>query len=192
MHGKPSEPWLTLGSSRPLPKDEAAPVPRATFGSLPLPEDEMPPPPDPRIAAARQAGQTLTAKWLEKTTAPQPAPLVLAVTALQRARTEAAKAAGWVQDTYFNDWARRNVERAEMPAEWTKARTLYENYLANAPFYGQDGDEQKEVVQALATETQWGRMMATLPVAKVRRGSGMYYALKCKPRDKKPRRKRGG
>jgi len=165
--------------------------PRSNLGSLPLPEDEKTPPPDPRIAELLAEGKPFFAKRLEARLKPPPDQLVVAVTALQRARVEAAKAAGWVQDTYFKDWALRNVERAATPDEWTQARILYADYRANARFYGKDRHEQTAVEQTLPTETMWGRMMATLPnVAKKRRGSGMYYALKLKrPKKGKATRK---
>ncbi|MEQ1685760.1 MAG: hypothetical protein ABL916_19105 [Burkholderiaceae bacterium] len=156
------------------------------LGSLPLPEDEKTPPPDPRIAELLAEGKPFFAKRLEARLKPPPDQLVIAITALQRARDKAAEAAGWVQDMYFRNWLLRNVERATTPAEWTKARVLYEDYCKNARFYGKDWHEEAAVEQTLPTETRWGRMMATLPdVAKQRRGEGMYYALTLQREKKK-------
>ena len=150
--------------------------PRLKPGSLPLPEDEKNPPIDPRVIEARDKGMPWIAKRLEKMTKPRTPVIAVAVTALQVARADAATAAGWVRDVFFSDWIGRCVEEAQTPAKWTQARTLYEDYLAHARFYGKNTAEKKAVVQELATETQWGRMMA-MHFQKKRRSAGWYYPL---------------
>jgi len=114
--------------------------------------------------------------------------LVTAVTALQEARAEAEKQAGWLQDLVFDDWIARCVEEANDPREWTQARVLYEDYLSHARTIADREPIKREyrsvteakrrvALQALATETMWGRIMATL-YPKKRRGKGWYYPLR--------------
>lgn len=100
-------------------------------------------------------------------------------TALQKARTRVEELAGAARDAAFDDWVRRCVVSAEIPSEWTQARVLHENYLAHAQRYGRTREQRAQSVLALATETQWGRMMATV-FPKKRRASGWYYPLRCK------------
>lgn len=103
-------------------------------------------------------------------------------TALQKARAMAEELAGAARNAAFDDWVCRCVGTAKTPDEWTQARVLYENYIAHAQRFGRTREQRMLSVQGLATETQWGRMMATLAtqVAKKRRASGWYYSLKCK------------
>lgn len=100
-------------------------------------------------------------------------------TELQKARAKAEELACAIRSEAFDDWVRRCVVAAELPSEWTQARTLYENYLSHARTYGRNRSQQAESVRELATETTWGRMMATL-FQKKRRGSGWHYPLKLK------------
>lgn len=101
-------------------------------------------------------------------------------TKLQRARALAEEAANAVRTAAFEDWIRRSVCEAKTPAEWTQARVLYDNYIAHAQRFGDNREQRVQSVQALATETQWGRMMGTLYANKKRRASGWYYPLRCK------------
>lgn len=158
------------------------------LGSLPLPEDEKSPPPDPRVQELREKGLEWEAKRLEARLEPPPPYVDVAITALKRARAEAATAADWVQDTYFRDWAVRCVVAAKTPAEWTQARVLYEDYLWNARFYGKDRVEKTALTVALATETQWGRMMARLFPTKKRRSTGWFYPLQLQRKGRKARK----
>jgi hypothetical protein len=101
------------------------------------------------------------------------------LTALQKARAKAEKLACAVRSEAFDDWIRRCVVTAPTPSEWTQARALYENYLVHARAYGRNRTEKRLSVQELATETQCGRMMATL-FPKKRRSTGWHYPLRCK------------
>lgn len=103
-------------------------------------------------------------------------------TALQKARAKAEELAGTARNAAFEGWALANVVPAKTPREWTQARTLYENYIAFAQQFGRNREQREMSVQALATETQWGRMMATLAsqVPKKRRAAGWYYAIRLK------------
>lgn len=101
------------------------------------------------------------------------------VSALQQARAKAEELTGAVRSAAFDDWVRRCVVDAQTPSEWTQARTLYESYIAHARRFGDNRAQRSQSVLALATETQWGRMMATLFVKK-RRSAGWYYPLRCK------------
>jgi hypothetical protein len=71
----------------------------------------------------------------------------------------------------------RCVVDAQTPSEWTQASTLYENYIAHARRFGENRAQRSQSVLALATQTQWGRMMATL-FPKTRRSAGWFYPLK--------------
>lgn len=104
-----------------------------------------------------------------------------AITGLQQARAEAAKQAGWVQDLFFSAWISNCVEGADDPRQWTRASVLYENYLHRARKFSQKQKrlEQQAALEALATETQWGRWMATR-YPKKRRTAGFYYPLRLK------------
>lgn len=103
-------------------------------------------------------------------------------TPLQAARAKAEELAGAVRNAAFDDWTRRCVVMADDPREWTQARVLYENYLVHARTYGGNRSQKALAAQARATETQWGRMMATLAsdIPKKRRSAGWYYPLRCK------------
>jgi hypothetical protein len=100
-------------------------------------------------------------------------------TALQAARKKVEEFAGPVRDAAFDDWVRRSVVPAKVPAEWTQARVLYENYLAFARKFGRNRAQRALSIEELATETQWGRMMTTV-FPKKRRTAGWYYPLRCK------------
>jgi hypothetical protein len=104
-----------------------------------------------------------------------------AITGLQQARTEALKQAGWVQDLFFGAWIHNCVETADDPRHWTQARVLYENYLQRARRFSlkQHRLEKQAALEVLATETQWGRWMATR-YPKKRRTAGFYYPLRLK------------
>ncbi|MCC7100276.1 MAG: hypothetical protein IT500_11870 [Rubrivivax sp.] len=103
-------------------------------------------------------------------------------TALQKARAKAEELVGAARNDAFDDWVRRCTAPAKTPAEWTQAHVLYENYLAHAQRFGRNRQQRAQSVQALATETQWGRMMATLAsqIPKKRRAAGWYYAIHLK------------
>jgi len=101
-------------------------------------------------------------------------------TALQKARAKAEELAGTVRDAAFEEWRRSSLVDAKTPGEWTQARTLYENYLAHAQQYGDNRSQRRQSVLALATETQWGRMMGTLYPNKTRRTKGWYYPVRLK------------
>ncbi len=99
---------------------------------------------------------------------------------LRKARTKVEKAAGHVTDLVFREWVQSCVLPAQRPDEWTQARVLYENYLLHAKTIGRNRSQRREVVLELATETQWGRMMAAVPFTKKRRTAGWYYPLRAK------------
>jgi hypothetical protein len=101
------------------------------------------------------------------------------VTALRAARAKAEELAGVVRTDAFNDWFRRCVVDAKEPSEWTQARVLYESYIRHAKTYGEKRWQRELSIQEAATETQWGRMMATLRPKK-RRTNGYFYPLQCK------------
>jgi len=156
-------------------------------GSLPLPKDDSS---DADVAAdpwwnvARRSGYTMTEEELQPLKDAFEADLLrrereAAFSGLQQARAKAEQLSGAVRDAAFEDWIRRCVVDAERPDEWTQARTLYENYLAHAQRFGRTRDQRAQSVLALATLTQWGRMMAT-QFTKKRRGAGWYYPLRCK------------
>lgn len=100
-----------------------------------------------------------------------------AFSALQQARAKAEELTGAVRSAAFDDWVRRCVVDAQTPSEWTQASTLYENYIAHARRFGENRAQRSQSVLALATQTQWGRMMATL-FPKTRRSAGWFYPLK--------------
>jgi hypothetical protein len=101
------------------------------------------------------------------------------LTALAAARKKAEQLAGDIRTDAFDDWVRRSVVTADDPREWTQARVLYENYLTHAKTYGNNRTQKALAKQEAATETQWGRMMATM-FTKKRRTAGWYYPLRCK------------
>ncbi|MHB1186104.1 hypothetical protein [Thiobacillus sp.] len=102
-----------------------------------------------------------------------------AFSALRKVRAEAEKLTGAVRSKAFDDWVRRCVFDARSPDEWTQASTLYENYIAHARRFGDNRAQRAQAVLALATQTQWGRMMATL-FPKTRRSAGWFYPLRCR------------
>lgn len=168
MHGERSP---RIGS-RPLPKydtsSEPAPEPAERWWLIArrsghtMSEEELRPLKDAWEAESRRRANERT------------------FTALQKVRAKAEELAGAARDAAFVDWAECCVDHAKDPREWTQARTLYENYLSHARRFGRNRQQRAQSVQELATETQWGRMMATLPIAKKRRGMGIYYSLRCK------------
>lgn len=101
------------------------------------------------------------------------------LTALGAARKKAEQLAGELRNDAFADWVRRCVVKAQVPAEWTQARSLYASYIDHAKTYGRNRAQRALAVQELATETQWGRMMAT-QFPKKRRPAGVYYPLRLK------------
>lgn len=102
-----------------------------------------------------------------------------AFTRLQRARVEAEGAIGSVRSTVFDNWVGLCVVTATRPDEWTQSRILYESYLRFAKRFGDNKLQRAHSVQAMATETMWGRMMTT-QFPKTRRGSGYFYPLRLK------------
>ena len=100
-------------------------------------------------------------------------------TALQTHRAKANELAGTARSAAFEDWVRQRVVTATVPAEWTQAHVLYENYIDHAQKFGSSREQRALSVQVMATETMWGRMMAT-QFHKVRRTKGWYYPLRCK------------
>jgi len=99
--------------------------------------------------------------------------------ALQQARAKVEELSGKLRSAAFDDWVRRCLVEAQAPGEWTKARCLYDSYIAHAQHFGDNRNQRSQSVLALATETQWGRMMATLFIKK-RRTSGWFYPLRVK------------
>ena len=81
-----------------------------------------------------------------------------------------------MRDEAFDDWIRRCVVNAERPDQWTQARTLYANYAKRAAEYGSNRGHRALLEQAIATETQWGKMMGSL-FPKKRRASGWFYPV---------------
>jgi hypothetical protein len=138
----------------------------------PLTEDEK------KLLEQMEAG-TLLPPFLAKPSRRSKSKIDIALTGLQQARAEAAKQAGWVQDLIFDNWIKNRVEEVDDPREWTQAHTLYENYLEHARAFGKKWKEKQAAFQALATETQWGRWMATR-YTKSRRTRAVYYPLRCK------------
>lgn len=100
-------------------------------------------------------------------------------TALRAARAKVEELAATVRTEAFTDWVRRCTAPAREPSEWTQARVLYDSYIDHAKRYGLRAADRALSVQELATETQWGRMMATL-LPKKRRTAGFYYPLRVK------------
>lgn len=96
---------------------------------------------------------------------------------LKTARKKVEELSVSVRDEGFDDWVRRYLVTADQPSEWTQASTLYENYIAHARRFGENRAQRSQSVLALATQTQWGRMMATL-FPKTRRSAGWFYPLK--------------
>lgn len=156
-------------------------------GHLPLPHPEVPRPPSPfaelfppfigkseqeqiKAEQARQRALELEGPRIQRDRK---------FAELRKAREKVRRAAGEVRDAVFLEWIERCLERAEVPTEWTQARTLYANYLKHAKTIAQNRAQRREVVMELATETLWGKMMATL-FTKKRRTAGWYYPLRCK------------
>lgn len=102
-----------------------------------------------------------------------------AFTPLQQTRAKLKVLTAVVRSNAFDDWRRACVVKADAPGEWTQARTLYESYLQHARKYGSNREQRAEAVLAQATETTWGRMMASVH-PKVRRGSGWHYPVRLK------------
>jgi hypothetical protein len=142
---------------------------------------------EPWFTTAKRSGFTLTEEqlrpfkeaWAENQRQRE---IEQTFTGLQKVRKKAQELTQTVRSEAFDDWIRRCVVIAEEPAEWTQARHLYANYLDHAKHFGRNSTQRATSVQAMATETQWGRMMATLDVAKTRRGSGVHYSLRLKAR----------
>lgn len=101
------------------------------------------------------------------------------LTALAAARKQVEQLSGKLRNGAFTDWVRRSVVMADVPSEWTQARTLYEDYLTHVKLYGRNRAHKMLSSDEAATETQWGRMMAT-QFPKKRRTAGWYYPLRCK------------
>jgi len=149
---------------------------RPRAGSLPLPKYDAPPEQHPAQLAIppwrggdRDAFEADLQRRETKET----------FSALQKAREKAEELTGAVRGAAFDDWVRRCVLDAQAPDEWSQARTLYESYIEHARRFGENRSQRAQSVLALATETQWGRMMATLFIKK-RRSTGWFYPLKLK------------
>jgi hypothetical protein len=97
---------------------------------------------------------------------------------LTAARRRVEQLAHIVRDLAFDDWVRRCTAISEEPSEWTGARVLYQSYVRWARNYGETRRARAESRVEIATETQWGRMMAIFP--KKRRGRGYFYPLRLK------------
>lgn len=109
------------------------------------------------------------------------------MTKLRNARNKVLMLGDAVRTDMFNDWFRRRVVEAAQPSEWTAARDLYASYVRHARQYGpslEDGQKgtatNRRVARAeMASETAWGRMMASVSI-KTRRAGGNYYPLRLK------------
>lgn len=106
----------------------------------------------------------------------------MAMTKLKAARKKVTDLAAVVRDEVFDDWIERCVVIANRPDEWTRSRTLYEAYVAQAPDFGANRTERSLAREEVATETQWGRMMSSLFPNKKRRRDGWYYPVRLKRR----------
>lgn len=145
-------------------------------GSRPLPKYDSPP--------ARHPAQSATPPWQGGDREAFEADLLRrereeTFSALQKARAKAEELTGAVRSAAFDDWVECCMAEARTPDEWTQARMLYENYIAHARRFGNNRAQRAQAVLALATETQWGRMMATL-FPKTRRRAGWFYPLRLK------------
>lgn len=107
-------------------------------------------------------------------------PVQTAISSLRRARENAAMYAGWFQDDVFNSWSRVFLRAAGDPSEWTQAKVLYENYVHLAGFRDAAKKDSVLAKTLIASQTQWGKMMATKFV-KERRTKGYYYPVALKP-----------
>lgn len=152
------------------------PRPKPRPGSLPMKSEQPTSPPHPAQSALPPfiPADELTPKTPPKERVPRSS-----LEKLKGVMKKAEELRADVRNDAFDDWVRRCVVTAQEPTEWTQARILYENYLAHAKTYGNNRADRALSVQELATETQWGRMMATL-FPKKRRRAGWYYQLRCK------------
>ncbi|MFU3625106.1 hypothetical protein ACM7JP_17870 [Pseudomonas aeruginosa] len=135
----------------------------------------------PELRTSIEAIRKAVPPWEEGNDAPIPPPderkRQSNFTKLKAARKKVEELAQAVRSDAFDDWVSCCVVTAKEPSEWTQARILYESYLRHAKSYGRNRGQRAESVQELATETQWGRMMATL-FPKKRRRAGFYYQLR--------------
>ena len=99
---------------------------------------------------------------------------------LMDARRKAQLLAGWYQDDVFDSWARKFLVVADDPRQWTQAQVLYESYVKAATLAEAGGARTnvgKTARETIATQTQWGRMMAT-KFTKKRRSRGWFYPVR--------------
>lgn len=101
------------------------------------------------------------------------------VSKLTAARRAADKLGAVVRDDAFDGWVSRYLLPSTEPAEWTQAKSLYENYLKRARRYGNSNSSRAHATLELATETQWGKMMGAV-FPKKRRSSGWFYPVRLK------------
>lgn len=102
------------------------------------------------------------------------------LTPLMAARKEAENYAGWYRDDVFDSWVRVFLAPAEDPRQWTQARVLYEHYVKAASLKDVGGPRTKlgkHARQEIASETQWGLMMATKFI-KRRRTRALFYPVR--------------
>lgn len=102
------------------------------------------------------------------------------LTPLMDARKKAAMYAGWYRDDVFDSWVRKFLVIADDPRQWTQSQVLYDNY-AKAAALKEAGSARSEMGMTarseIATQTQWGLMMAT-KFTKKRRTKGWYYPVR--------------
>jgi len=104
------------------------------------------------------------------------------LTPLMEARRTAEMLAGWYRDDVFDSWVRVFLVPAEDPRQWTQARVLYEHYVKAASLKEAGGAKSKlgkHARQEIASETQWGLMMATKFIKK-RRTRAFFYPVRLK------------
>lgn len=148
-----------------LPPDQRRPLTEAEENLLEQIQAGIIQPPWEVEAAERRARRSKT-------------PIDLAVSGLKQARAELAKQAGYTRDLIFHNWCKARVEQVDDPRHWTQARELYEDYLSYGRAFGKKWAEKIAGREALATETAWGRWMATVYPVKTRRTAGWYYPLR--------------
>jgi len=99
---------------------------------------------------------------------------------LMEARQKAEMYAGWYRDDIFDDWVRAFLATADAPRQWTQAQVLYESYVKAAALKEAGSAKSKigkHAREEIATQTQWGLMMAT-KFPKKRRSKGWFYPVR--------------
>lgn len=102
------------------------------------------------------------------------------ISPLKSARENAAKQAGTFRDQVFGSWSRVFLQAVDDPSEWTQAKVLYANYVHLAGLRGAAKKDSIVARSVIASQTQWGKMMATKFI-KDRRAKGYFYPVKLKP-----------